>query len=210
MPLQNYGVLQARVLEREEGGSNPHYQIHVVSEGVDYRIAINVQSQDQPSELEYHIDDNFKHPITEGLLQLSGGFTALASQPGGLAIDYARSDIVYQQQMKRLPFDIAKSENELNSLLELRVQEAIVDPDALVYAFGQRWGPQSAADQIFHFSPGNGIHNIHMNQGNGPDFASENGSWQDGALFIHLPAQSKWVAIFLKFQSQVWPNSLDS
>jgi uncharacterized protein YukJ len=85
------------------------------------------------------------------------------------------------------------------------VQLAIADPDALIYAFGDRWGPENGqADQYFHFEPGNGIHNIHMNQGNDPGHADEDGVWQDGALFFSFPAQNNWVAIFLKFQSQSW------
>jgi uncharacterized protein YukJ len=44
-----------------------------------------------------------------------------------------------------------------------------------------------------------------MNQGDtDPSFASENGSWLDGALLIYLPSTAQWTAIFLKFQSQSW------
>ena len=43
-----------------------------------------------------------------------------------------------------------------------------------------------------------------MNQGNGGQFAGDNGVWQDGALLIHFPAQSQWVGFFLAFQSQGW------
>src|SRR5690606_10389560 len=28
--------------------------------------------------------------------------------------------------------------------------------------------------------------------------------WQDGALLLHFPSQSRWVAVFLAFQSQAW------
>ena len=47
-------------------------------------------------------------------------------------------------------------------------------------------------DEVLGFQPGDGIHNIHMNQGNGGQFAGDNGVWQDGALLIHFPAQSQW------------------
>jgi hypothetical protein len=74
-----------------------------------------------------------------------------------------------------------------------------------VYAFGERWGPEPGTpDKVFGFRPGNGIHDIHMNQGNEGRFAGDNGVWQDGALLIHFPAQSQWVAFFLAFQSQSW------
>jgi len=42
-----------------------------------------------------------------------------------------------------------------------------------------------------------------MNQGNTGRFAKDNGIYQDGGLFIYYPAEQRWVAMFLKFQSQV-------
>jgi hypothetical protein len=43
-----------------------------------------------------------------------------------------------------------------------------------------------------------------MNQGNSADFARDDGVWQDGGLVLHFPTASRWVAIFLAFQSQSW------
>src|SRR5262249_50536426 len=81
----------------------------------------------------------------------------------------------------------------------------IADPDARLYAFGQRWGPEPAIpDKIFSFRPGNGVHDIHMNQGNNGRFRADDGVWQDGGLLIHLPTRSRWIGIFLAFQSQSW------
>src|SRR6185503_559346 len=82
-------------------------------------------------------------------------------------------------------------------------------------AFGERWGPEAQKkDKYFGFLPGNGIHDIHMNQGNVGQFTSDDGVWQDGALMIHVPATlaadgstlspEQWVAVFLAFQSQAW------
>ena len=65
-------------------------------------------------------------------------------------------------------------------------------------------GPEPAADKIFGFRPGNGVHDIHMNQGNSGRLSSDDGVWQDGGLLIHLPGESRWVGIFLAFQSQAW------
>ena len=75
----------------------------------------------------------------------------------------------------------------------------------MVYAFGQRWGPEDGTrDKIFGFLPGNGIHDIHMNQGNSGRFVGDDGVWQDGGLLVHFPSVDRWTAIFLKFQSQSW------
>ena len=71
--------------------------------------------------------------------------------------------------------------------------------------FGQRWGPEDGLpDKVFGFEPGDGVHDIHMNQGNDASFVRDDGVWQDGGLLVHFPAVSRWVGIFLAFQSQAW------
>ena len=53
MPLARYGVLTGRVVDRRaEGGTDtPHYQVHVRGGEVEFRVAVNVLSQQHPSEL---------------------------------------------------------------------------------------------------------------------------------------------------------------
>ena len=43
-----------------------------------------------------------------------------------------------------------------------------------------------------------------MNQGNSEKFRGDDGVWQDGGLLLHLPRESRWIGIFLAFQSQKW------
>jgi uncharacterized protein YukJ len=50
---------------------------------------------------------------------------------------------------------------------------------------------------VFGFSPGNGVHDIHMNQGNSQEFRRDDGVWQDGALLLPYPTQDQWVGGFL-------------
>jgi len=38
------------------------------------------------------------------------------------------------------------------------------DEENLIYAFGEPWVNERQKDKIFGFKPGNGIHDIHMNQ----------------------------------------------
>jgi len=206
MPLQRYGVLKGRPIGRRLGvSSNAHYQIHVIDDTTDYRIAVNVKSQLYPSELEYLIDNHFQHPVTADLPDLPLGFTPLESRPGGMALDFIRGNLFSREQMQPLPFDIPGPDNDLNEAIGGYVQHAMADEDALVYAFGERWGPEPhTKDKIFGFLPGNGIHDIHMNQGNVGRFIEQDGVWQDGALLIHLPHTTQWIGIFLKFQSQTW------
>jgi hypothetical protein len=85
------------------------------------------------------------------------------------------------------------------------MQRAVADEEAVVYAFGERWGPEkNKKDKYFGFLPGNGIHDIHMNQSNVGNFVGDDGVWQDGGVIVHFPAQQQWIAVFLKFQSQGW------
>lgn len=208
MPLSAYGVLPARAVDcrREGSGDAPHYQIHVVDDdGTDYRIAVNVQSQLSPSELLYLVDDNFTHPVTTAVGTLGSSWHPLASGPGGPNLDYIRANLFEAAQMRLLPPNVAGPDNDLADLLDHYVQRAIADPAARLYAFGQRWGPEAALpDKVFGFRPGNGVHDIHMNQGNSGAFTRDDGVWQDGGLLLHFPAESRWVGIFLAFQSQTW------
>ncbi|MET0764479.1 MAG: DUF2278 family protein [Blastococcus sp.] len=207
MPLDRYGVLAGRVVDsRAEGGTDsPHFQIRVRGDDTDFRVAVNVLSKQAPSELLFRADEAFQHPVTQALPVLANGFTELPSEPGGLALDYIRGNLFDRLQMRPLPSTAPGPDNDLADKLHHFVDRAAADPDARLYAFGQRWGPEpDTPDKIFDFSPGNGVHDIHMNQGNSRQFQRDDGVWQDGGLVIHFPATDQWVAVFLAFQSQAW------
>jgi len=207
MPLNNYGVLRGRVIDRVLGtGQNPHYQIHVIDETTDYRIAVNVMSQLAPSELEYLIESHFQHPFLEQFAALETGWHPLPRKPGGPALDFIRTNLFDPRKLTPLPFNIPGPDNDLNEKLDHYIQRALADENALIYVFGERWGPENGKkDKVFGFSPGNGVHDIHMNQANVGQFVPDDGVYQDGALLLHFPSdQDQWVGIFLKFQSQTW------
>ena len=207
MPLARYGVLAGRVVDRRaEGGTDtPHYQIHVRGGDVDFRVAVNVLSKQHPSELLYLAEEAFTHPVVQGLPSLADGFSLLPSTPGGLALDFIRANLFDRTMMRPVPATAPGPDNDLADKLDHFVERATADPAARIYAFGQRWGPEAATrDKVFGFLPGNGVHDIHMNQGNSQQFRGDDGVWQDGGLLLHYPAQSQWVAIFLAFQSQAW------
>ena len=110
MPLKHYGILKGKAIEVRPGaGQNPHYQVYIVDETTDYRIAMNVQSQLLPSELEYLVDDRFNHPITTLLQEMPLGFTKVASKPGTNALDYIRGNLFDRTQMRPLPFNLPGS-----------------------------------------------------------------------------------------------------
>ncbi len=215
MSLKKYGVLKGKAINKIIGqGTSPHYEVHIIDDTTDYRIAINVKSALAPSELLYLIVDNFQHPILAKLSTLATGFTALQSVPNAMALDFIRGNLFDAKLMCPLPHNVPGPDNDLNEKIDAYVQRAIGDERASVYAFGEHWGPENGVkDKYFGFLPGNGIHDIHMNQGNVGKFVGDDGVWQDGGLLFHFPAVTsagvetvaeKWVAIFLAFQSQCW------
>lgn len=210
MALRGYGALVGRVVDRraEPGQETPHYQLHVAADSVDYRVAVNVMSNSTPADLLFAADEHFEHPMLADLVGLGEGFHPLTSTPGGAALDYVRANAVTRADMHVVPSDLPGPDNDLADKLEHYVTRAMADPQARVFALGQRWGPEDAKpDKVFGFSPGNGVHDIHMNQGNDLGHARDDGIWQDGALLLHFPRQAspdQWVAIFLAFQSQSW------
>ncbi len=206
MPLRSYGVLKGKAVEVRVGaGQSPHYQVRLVDDTTDYRIAINVKSQVAPSELEFVVLEHFAHPITALVEGLARGFTALQSRPGSGALDLIRGNLFDRSQMRPLPFSVPGFDNDLNEKIDRVMQRALGDEHALVYAFGERWGPEPGTkDKYFGFLPGNGIHDIHMNQGNSAGFVKDDGVYQDGGLLMHFPDQQQWVGVFFKFQSQTW------
>jgi uncharacterized protein YukJ len=206
MSLKKYGVLTGRVLDtRAEGGTDsPHFQI-LVHGDVDYRVAVNVLSQQAPSELLYVADEAFDHPLLHGLADRPDGLSRLASVPGSGALDYIRGNLCDREELRPLPATAPGPDNDLADKLHHYVDRAQADPASRLHAFGQRWGPENGTrDEIFGFLPGNGVHDIHMNQGNTRAFRHDDGVWQDGGLLLHYPGARQWVAIFLAFQSQSW------
>lgn len=210
MPIENYGVLKGRITEcrQERDDYAPHYHIRVRSLGVDLRVSINVQSSDRSRpDLLHFIDDHFRHPITDQMAALDEGWHRGVPGPDGLAVDYVRGGMVSREQMRAIAHDLPGANNDLNDRLDALIHKACNDPDVEVCAFGSSWGPERLErDDVFRFLPGRGVHDVHMNQGTPrhDHHAGDNGTWQDGALFLHLKRERRWVAIFLAFQSQRW------
>jgi uncharacterized protein YukJ len=207
MPLNSYGVVRGRAVRGQREGaedSSPHYQVLLTDGTTQWRVAVNVRSTQWPSELLYLVVDDLEHPMLEQLVASGPGWTRVANAPGGVALDYIRANLFQREQMRALPSALPGGVNDLSSVLDAWVRRAQDEPDASVFAFGERWGPEPTPDTVFGFSPGNGVHDIHMNQGNGGQFAADDGVWQDGGLLFHFPSGPRWVAVFLAFLNQAW------
>lgn len=203
MPIPNYSVLKGDPTAGQVvSGSSVHYQITVQANGGPFTVAVNIQSVDG-SEVLYVIDPGFTPPSAAGLLALPTGMTALPSAPGGLALDFVRQTVqgepmVERDAMTLLPvqFSATHRHNNLHNAVVDLLNRAVADKDGTIYAFGSAFADSGKID---------GIHDIHMNQGNPiGSHSQDNGIWQDGGLMVNLPSQKTWVAVFIAFQTQVW------
>src|SRR5581483_865641 len=116
MALKHYGVFKGRAIDtrREDGMDTPHYQVHMVAGQAHYRIAVNVLSQEAPSELLFLVDEQFKHTVTTQLADLPYGFTRLPSAPGGAALDFIRGNLFSRKDMRELPPSEPGPDNDLS------------------------------------------------------------------------------------------------
>jgi len=192
MPVPNYSLLKGDPQPGAVSGKNPHFRIPVNTATGSYTIDVNVESTDG-SEVLYAVLQNTAPPNEDALLALPDG----VNPPTGIAIDYVRTQIngapmIAKDAMTLLPIG---GSSDLNDQIVSVVNQAIQDDNGLIYAFGSFYA-DSGGQQ--------GIHDIHMNQGNSGSFEKDNGIDQDGALFVYLPATSTWISVFIAFQTESW------
>lgn len=206
MPLKNYTVLKGNVVNTAIGKSGkPHFEIHIRDDQeTNYRIAVNIQSGMRPSEVLYYVSENFNSEQISKLPALKYGFTSINTNNRDIALDYIRGGLFDSRKMVPLPPFKSGPNNDLQEKVEYYINEAM-KKNATLYAYGEGWGPEEyEPDKYFDFLPGNGIHDIHMNQGNVGKWKNDDGIWQDGGILIHFEEDNRWVGIFLAFQSQSW------
>ncbi len=189
----------------------PHYHILVKTENQQFDIAVNIASEDPNAadvRVLFAIKRNITPPQVDALLKLTNGMFELPDE-GITGIDFVRDGLVTKEEMKPLPlFNRSKpiedqGEPEIKQLLD----QVVAEPDALVYAFGHRYKQSSRPNDSWGFQPDDGIHNIHMNQGNYTgNHDDENGRGEDGALFLYFPKDKTWHAIYIAFQTQSFDN----
>ncbi len=212
MSLKNYGVLVGHATEKKlDKDSSPHFHIRVSGNG-DWDISINVKSGVYfstveregvpPNQVLYLLQDPMDHPLLGELEDLEPGFHPLESKPGGLAVDFIRSNLFDPSDMTPLPAEEEGEDNDLFERIGFYVDRAINRPETKVYVFGEPWEPNDNPNRWFGFTPDQGIHDVHMNQGNDPGHSRDDGVWQDGAVFFRF--EKRWVGLFIAFQAQCW------
>ncbi len=199
MPVPDYGVLKGRATARRVRGPQgrpPHLHVTLTDGTNSYDVAVNILSTDG-SEILYSVNHAFAPPRAAELLNLPPGRTLLPPD-NPLALDFVRQGLVRREDMTPLSADDAENltASDLHNEIDDMVQRAVHDPQAQFFAFGSKFP--------------DGIHDIHMNQGNpvarggGQDFSRDNGTFQDGALMVWFPAAERWLATFIAFQTQSW------
>lgn len=199
-----YGVLKGTVIGHLRDADDDHYQILVSASKTMFRVAVNVKSSLKPPDLLFQSIASLPPALAKEITALPPGFKTLPSKPGGIAQDYVRGGLIKVDKFKVAPGDAPGADNDLKDTMESAAVAAVEQKGAVVYAFGARWGPEKKPkDKYFKFLPGNGIHNIHMNQGNDKKHVRDDGVYHDGCLIFEYP-NGKYRAFFLAFQSQTF------
>ncbi len=210
----HYGVLRGRVdvFKREDDLSTPHLQIRVVDgHQQPWRVATNVLSGDQSRVIFHRVDPLQSHPIESVLTEVSPGFTLLppAGRSASTALDYFRAPLFDWPTGIAVPSTGPGADDDLQDVLTTYLRQ-LREQDGELFAYGAKFpapGQPSDPRPIDpEFNTVQGIHDIHMNQGNanpGP-FARDNGVFQDGGLVLAFG--SRRVGLFLRFQTQWLPT----
>src|SRR5688500_3830476 len=109
MSISNYGVLKGRIVEcrQERDDFMPHNQIRIRADGVSDRASINAQSADRRRpDLLFDVAEDVRHPLMGRLEALDEGFHPGEPGPDGLSVDYVRSGLVKQSQLRAIPHDV--------------------------------------------------------------------------------------------------------
>jgi uncharacterized protein YukJ len=198
MSIPNYGCVVCTIdddnLVVTSGG--PHMHVPYTAGNQKGVAAVNVESNEpakgetgtQASEVLFFIHENLVPENLAQLQALTPGVHRLSGAANGLAIDMDRMPwLVTKDQMTLLPLGNGQP-SILQTQLDIVMKKAIQEK-AKVIIFGQTYA--------------GGIHDVHKNNGNDGPHAGDNGSYQDGAIFIEW-ADGTWTAICIAFQTQAW------
>jgi uncharacterized protein YukJ len=215
MPLKNYHLLKAKVLDylpqKRDSVGNEHTEILLEAQGEKYQAALNFFSSVAPHELLTRLEPAFRCPELLALSELSEGLYDVANAYPDLAIDYIYDHLVSRDKMCVTPvYGHRGIAAQISRALELLLKNTHLH----LYAFGEAWGPHKnlrsspleEGDAYFHFKPEQGIHSLHLNQGQSGRFSKDNGRNQDGMLLFENADLCSWTACFFAFQAQSWEN----
>jgi uncharacterized protein YukJ len=211
-----YGVLRGKLdrWKREDvapgSAASPHLQIRLLdARGTPWRIPVNVRSGDpQKSLVIFHrADPLLSHPILEELSALPSGLTDLNRQPRTAAnsLDYSRAPLFDITTGIALPPTAPGTDDDLQDVVSRQLNDLKATGGDLI-AFGSHFhdpAPKPGIDR--EFGTKDGMHDIHMNQGNAPhEHDEDNGVFNDGGLILRFPDHV--TGLFFRFKTQFLPT----
>ncbi|WP_020475565.1 DUF2278 family protein [Zavarzinella formosa] len=211
-----YGVLRGKLdrWKREDvapgSKKSPHLQIRLLGEqGHPWRIPVNVRSEDKTKSLVifHRADPLLSHPIIDGLGLFPTGLTDLNNKPRTVnnSLDYFRAPLFDWVNGVALPPSGSGPDDDLQDVVSRYLQN-LKTLNGELFAFGSHWhdnAPKPGIDK--EFGTVNGMHDIHMNQGNAAgDHSDDNGSHNDGGLILKFP--DRLVGLFFRFKTQFLPT----
>jgi uncharacterized protein YukJ len=208
MPLASYGIIKGELLTPQEQtyqGNWFHgiFYLTVPGTPVANRCVTDFSSANKDL-IQYKVYDNLASDLFTNILALPDGYTSLAATDSSGALDYVRSPI----------FGPTPSEGWVVSdgivAVQMLQQSLSADPLKL-YVFGQPFTDDAVVTQDGVQSK-DGMHNVHMNQGDpldssdGVDHQADDGIWQDGAT-VFENADGTLTAFCCKFVSQAFTTN---
>lgn len=172
-----------------------HLEFTDGTDGETYECDINIMSSDSDKRLVYWFVSDFhpsNQPSTAKLSALPKGFSTQKGSTS-LALDFLREGFLVPSAGTLLSHDPQDPDEkgDILSYLDPILDQAVKEK-ATIYLWGSKYSDSDGSS---------GIHDIHMNQGNGGSFVRENGTYQDGGVVIQS-ADGTWQGVFLAFATQ--------
>jgi uncharacterized protein YukJ len=203
-----YGYVKAKIvsepfLKPSHRSHEIQYHLHfnLLVDGAKWDVAVNVGTNDADDLLKYKLAFDFRHPLIQTLAAAQAGSHDLTGETALPALDFMRSDLLANTGKWRDSDVMDGSAFPEPSASLKRLLEKARQQNFDVYVFGR------------FFSEGDGIHDIHMNQGStkgfihrpGDDSNDHNDVWQDGAVIVDL-GESEWAVYVAAFTQQRVPT----
>ncbi|KAK1753596.1 hypothetical protein QBC47DRAFT_430382 [Echria macrotheca] len=197
MPIARYGVWKGEPLDWQGSAKPDHgYLFFTDTSGDRFKAAVNVMSKSEDTRLVYWFIRDFARvsPVVDRLRALPLGFHSEMG-PDSLALDYLRGTFLDIDTGTLLSHNAPGESHDILEFIDPILDQAVAQK-ADVYIFGQRFHNDGQSGE-------NGMHDIHMNQGNHAPFEQDNGVFQDGGIIMEFP-DGHWEAIFLAFAVQAF------
>ncbi|KAK2603264.1 hypothetical protein N8I77_009735 [Diaporthe amygdali] len=197
MPISNYGLWKCTPSSWNGQASSTHGHLEFndgTNSNKTYEADVNISSTGSDTRLVYWFVSNFnpKQPSTAKLSALDMGFSAQKGS-SSLALDFLREGFLTPSAGTLVSHDPSDptEKGDISAYVDPVMNQAVQEK-ATLYIWGSHYSDTNGSE---------GIHDIHMNQGDSGSFEKENGTYQDGGIVIQF-ADGSWHGIFLAFATE--------